>query len=317
MGKPRIHLITTGGTIAGTSASATDTTDYRAGSLTAEQLLASVPALTDIAEIDVENLYSIDSKDMTPEHWLGLARATQTALERDDVDGVVITHGTDTLEESAFFLDLVLQSEKPVVFTCAMRPATALSSDGPMNLFGAVSVAAHPEAAGLGVLVVANDRIHAAREVTKAHTQAVDAFISADAGPIGWARPPRIDMRPNRDANPPYPLAEIGQLPDVEVLVISAGSSPRLLEAVRANGAVGAVLAAPGNGSLPANFLPAVAGARAAGLRVVVTSRCLAGGLDGMHRERLPSPTRLSALKARVALIAACGSGMDEHSFAD
>ena len=297
MGKPRIHLITTGGTIAGTSASATDTTDYRAGSLTAEQLLASVPALTDIAEIDVENLYSIDSKDMTPEHWLGLARATQTALERDDVDGVVITHGTDTLEESAFFLDLVLQSEKPVVFTCAMRPATALSPDGPMNLFGAVSVAAHPEAAGLGVLVVANDRIHAAREVTKAHTQAVDAFISADTGPIGWARPPAITRRPVCAADQAVGLDSFDVLARVDILTVAAGSSPDLLQACVDAGALGVVLALPGNASLPQAWRPHVETARAAGCIVRCVSRTGAGPLSD-------SPTTpASAIKARVALI--------------
>ena len=291
MSKPRIHLIATGGTIAGVSASATDTTAYRAGSLTAQALLDTVPPLAELAELSVEQLYNLDSKDMSPQHWLGLARAARAALERDEVDGVVITHGTDTLEESAFFLDLVLPPGKPVVFTCAMRPSSALSADGPMNLYGAVAVACSAEAAGLGVLVVSNDRIHTAREATKAHPQALDAFVSPDTGPLGWARPPTFLHRPVRGAERAIELDAIDALPQVEILTVAAGSSPRLLNACIGTGARGIILALPGNSSLPQSWEAALAAARAAGCSVLVASRT---GAD---------PRALTPLKARVRLI--------------
>lgn len=293
--KPRIHLIATGGTIAGASGSAIDTTGYRAGSLAAEAMIASVPQLADLAELTTEQLYSLDSKDMTPAHWAGLAGAIE--LARDDVDGIVVTHGTDTLEESAYFADLVLPAGKPVVFTCAMRPATALSPDGPMNLYAAVSVACAPEAAGLGVLVVSNDRIHAAREVTKGHTQAVDAFVSPDAGPLGWARPPVITRRPAGPANHSIGLDSLGVLARVDILTVAAGSSPDLLQACIDAGARGVVLALPGNASLPQAWLPHVEAARAAGCIVRCVSRTGAGPLSDTPT------TPSSAIKARVALM--------------
>ena len=295
--KPRIHLIATGGTIAGASPSATDTTDYRAGTLTIEALIASVPPLADLAELTTEQLYKLDSKDMTPRHWLGLARAIEAAVAQEHIDGVVITHGTDTLEESAFFADLVLTPDKPVVFTCAMRPATALSPDGPMNLYNAVSVACDPSAAGLGVLVVTNDRIHAAREVTKAHTQAVDAFISPDTGPLGWARPPLITHKPVRPIGHPVELQGISTLPRVDILFVTAGSSPDLLQACIAAGARGIVLALPGHASVPESWKGPIAQLRNKGYPVIETSRTGAGPLT-MSTEMSRTPT-----KARIELM--------------
>jgi L-asparaginase len=315
--KTRIHLIATGGTIAGTAADPTDTRDYTIGALTAEALVASVPPLQDLAEISVEQLCNIDSKDMTPTHWLGLARATQAALARDDVAGVVITHGTDTMEESAFFLDLVLAPGKPVVFTGAMRPATALSADGPMNILDAVTVALSPEARGLGVVVVMHGRVHAARDVVKGHPHALDAFTSGEAGALGSVPPLRISRLPSRGAAP-IDVSSIVELPRVDLILVGAGSSPDLLDASLVAGARGVVLALPGNASLPAAWETAAQAAMAAGLSVLRSART-----GCAHRPPLPGKSQiltsgLSAPKARVALMLCLVAGRSpEQSFLD
>ena len=183
--KRNVYIIATGGTIAGRADSASATVGYKAGELTVEQLIASVPGLDTLANLTGEQLCNIDSKDMQEDIWLQLARRIEKATDRDDVDGVVITHGTDTMEETAFFLQLTLQTDKPVVLTGAMRPATAISADGPMNLWQAVRVAADPDAGGRGVLVVMNGQIDAAGTVTKGNANTLQAFRSPGCGPLG------------------------------------------------------------------------------------------------------------------------------------
>src|SRR4051794_10783466 len=171
---PRIAVLATGGTIAGAAPDATNTSGYQAGVVGVEQLLSVVPALSTVARIAPEQIASIDSKDMAMPLWTTLAQRINTLLAADDIDGVVITHGTDTLEETAYLLHLTVKSDKPVVLTAAMRPASALSADGPLNLLNAVTVAANPAARGQGVLVAFNNRIHSARDVVKTSTYAVD-----------------------------------------------------------------------------------------------------------------------------------------------
>jgi len=185
---PRIALLATGGTIAGQAGDASKTAGYKAGVVGVDKLLDAVPALTQVAQIHAEQVASIDSKDMSTALWLTLAARVNALLEEDDIDGVVITHGTDTLEETAYLLHLTVKSEKPVVLTAAMRPSTALSADGPLNLLNAVTVAAHDGAAGQGVLVAFNNQIHSARDVTKTSTYAVDAFRTPEFGALGWCR---------------------------------------------------------------------------------------------------------------------------------
>lgn len=316
MPKPRIHLIATGGTIAGTARDTADTQHYTIGSLSADVLVAGVPRLKDLAEISVDQLYNLDSKDMTPAHWLGLARAAEAAVGRPDVDGVVITHGTDTMEESAFFLDLVLTPGKPVVFTGAMRPATAISADGPMNLFDAVAVAASPQARELGVTVVMHHRIHAARDVTKAQPRGMDAFTSGEAGVLGWVPPLEINRRPLRRPVS-VELAALDELPRVDLLLVAAGSSPDLVAACIGAGARGLVLALPGNASLPAAWEEAAAAALAAGLTVIRCARTGSGASRTPAAGQLPLPTSpLPAPKARVALVLGVAAGVPEMPFA-
>lgn len=301
---PHIHLIATGGTIAGTAPDPTDTRHYTAGTLTAEQLLTSAPPLKDLASISVEQLYSLDSKDMTPDHWLGLARATQIALSRGEVDGVVITHGTDTLEESAFFLDLVLPPGKPVVFTGAMRPATALSADGPMNLFQAVNVAIHPDFHGRGVLVVMNDEVHGASHVTKTRSGGSARFTSPRGGPLGLAHPPRISLDLKHAPAPPPDITHIHTLPRVDIVFVAAGTTPELLNAAIALGAQGIVLILPGAAGLPSPWVQAIERARQAQIAIVEMPRAgiaepITWGNSPPHSIHSP----LTPLQARIALM--------------
>lgn len=181
--KPSVHLLATGGTIAGKAASETATTGYEAGALGVKDLLGSLPEAQNFAQVTGEEISSIDSKDMTDDIWFSLAeRANELEGE---TDGLVVIHGTDTMEETAWFLQLTVKSSIPLVLTGAMRPATAVSADGPMNLLNAICLAAHPSARGKGVLVMMNDTIFSARNVTKGNTLSLDTFRSPD-GPLGY-----------------------------------------------------------------------------------------------------------------------------------
>lgn len=189
---PRLLVLATGGTIAGAQTPSTKlragkgtTRGYKAAAFSVEALIAAVPQLGELARLDVEQVAAIGSQDMDEAVWRKLAAHTQAALDSTDITGAVITHGTDTMEETAFFLNLVVRSEKPIVLVGAMRPATAISADGPMNLYNAVAVAAHAEAHGRGVLVVANDEIHFAREVAKTNTTQVGTFRATARGLAG------------------------------------------------------------------------------------------------------------------------------------
>ena len=183
--KPNIRILATGGTIAGSGTSST-ATNYTAGQMAIATLLEAVPELQDIANCEGEQVVRIGSQDMSDEVWLILAKRINELLKDKDVDGIVITHGTDTMEETAYFLNLVVNSDKPVVLVGAMRPSTAISADGPRNLYNAVVTAAAPESRGKGVLVVMNDNILGAESVTKMNTTSVQTFQAPNAGPLGY-----------------------------------------------------------------------------------------------------------------------------------
>lgn len=312
---PRITLLSTGGTIAGAAPHAYDTTGYRAGAIGAADLLAAVPGAQALADLDVDPLLAIDSKDMTPAHWLTLAQRLSEHLARDDCDGIVVTHGTDTLQETAFFLHCVLLPGKPVVLTAAMRPATALSADGPMNLYEAIAVAAHPAAGDRGVLVVTNDSIFAARDVAKTHTRALEAIAASERGPVGSAMPVHFYGAPAADSAGIVPLAPLdaAALPRIDILFVGAGSSPDLLASAAERGAVGVILALPGHGSLPDYWTDAVRTAQSSGI-VVIRSTHVARGpvgdavIDGIT---LQGSGTLGPLRARIALMLTLASGVD------
>jgi L-asparaginase len=310
--RPRIAVLATGGTIAGAAGDALQTAGYQAGALRVERLLEAVPALAGLADIEAEQLASIDSKDMSFAVWSTLGARVQALLERSDIDAVVITHGTDTLEETAFLLHLTLKSRKPVVLTAAMRPATALSADGPLNLCQAVTVAAAAQSAGRGVLVVLNNQIHGARDVAKRHSAAVQAFESPEFGMLGWVQDNQVEFM--RDATRPHTLATPFTLPEtwpeVELVSSYAGATRIAVDALVRAGVRGLVVAGTGNGSIHATLQQALGEAAAAGVAVVRTSRTGAGHV--MRNGAAPDDVlgtvaggTLSPYKARVLLMLA------------
>lgn len=314
---PRIAILATGGTIAGAAGDALQTAGYQAGALHVERLLEAVPALGGLARIEAEQLASIDSKDMSYAVWGALCERVQAVLARDEIDAVVITHGTDTLEETAYLLHLTVKSRKPVVLTAAMRPATALSADGPLNLCQAVTVAADPDAAGRGVLVVVNNQIHGAREVSKRHAAAVQAFESPEFGALGWVQDRQVEFQ--RTLSRPHTLATPfvapAAWPEVGLVLSYAGVSRVAVDALVEAGVRGLVVAGTGNGSLHATLQQALAEAAARGVAVVRASRTGAGHV--MRNGAAPDDAlgwvaagTLSPYKARVLLLLAlAGSG--------
>lgn len=311
-----VVILATGGTIAGTAAHASQAVGYTAAQLGVEQLLAAVPDLAQVAGggLLTEQVAQLDSKDMDAATWVALARRCAHWLGRDDVRALVVTHGTDTLEETAWFLQQVLPSgSKPVVLTCAMRPATALLADGPQNLRDAVACAVDAHAAG--VLVVAAGQVHGARAVRKLHPYRVDAFSSAEQGVLGWVEEGRVrwQQSPQWDSvqSQVWPGGSEA-LPDsgwpwVEVLSSHAGCDGRAVDALLAQGVQGLVVAATGNGSLHRALEPALQRALQAGVPVWISTRCGEGQLvaeqaPAMQAQQLPRPVDLPPFKARISL---------------
>lgn len=319
---PRIRLLATGGTIAGAQTGG-DQRSYKAATLSMEALIAAVPQLATLAAIEVEQVAAIGSQDMDDATWLKLAARTQAALDTPSLAGAVITHGTDTMEETAFFLNLVLRTEKPVVLVGAMRPATAISADGPMNLYNAIAVAAHPAARARGVLVVANDEVHFAREVAKTNTTQVGTFRATHRGLAGlvnagrlhfYAPPVRRHTAASefaplpRSPSPPLSLSPSSSLPRVDIVYAHAGMGRELIDAAVRAGARGIVIAGVGDGNLGAVPLAAATAAAQAGVAIVRSSRT-GGGVVERNIEIDDDATgfiaadELNPQKARVLLM--------------
>ena len=311
-----VVILATGGTIAGTAAHASEGVGYVAAQLGVAQLLTAVPDLAEVAGggLIAEQVAQLDSKDMDAATWLHLARRCAYWLARADVNAVVITHGTDTLEETAWFLQQVLPAVaagKPVVLTCAMRPATALLADGPQNLRDAVACAVDVKARG--VLVVAAGQVHSARAVRKQHPYRLDAFSSAELGALGWVEEGRV-----RWQQPPHgdDFAWDGCLDDfpagadwpwVELVSSYAGCDGRAVDSLLAQGVQGLVVAATGNGTLHCALEAALQRALRAGVPVWLSTRCSEGQLvlseTANDKAALqPQPVALSPVKARISL---------------
>jgi L-asparaginase len=307
----KIVVLGTGGTIAGTSEVAGANVGYTAAQIGVAQLLAAVPGLERAAggaELAAEQVAQIDSKDMTHAVWARLAARCAALLADASVAGIVVTHGTDTLEETAWLLHSVLPADKPVVLTCAMRPATALAPDGPQNLLDAVALAAEPSARG--VLVAAAGVVHGAREVSKVHPLRLDAFDSGDTGPLGWVEAGRVRWAHGRAPAAQAPAhgalaqaLEARPWPRVEIVLSHAGADGALVDWLVQGGAAGIVVAATGNGTLHAALEQALARAAAAGVRVRVASRCPQGRMLALQDARWQDADGLSPVKARVSLL--------------
>ncbi|KWH46294.1 asparaginase [Burkholderia stagnalis] len=312
---PRIAVLATGGTIAGAAPDAASTAGYQAGALGVNFLLDAVPALASVARIDAEQVASIDSKDLALPLWNTLAARIAALMADDAIDGIVITHGTDTLEETAYALHLTVRGDKPVVLTAAMRPATALSSDGPLNLLNAVTVAAHPAARGQGVLVAFNNRIHGARDVLKTSTYAVDAFQSPELGALGWVQDGRVEFARSVTRACDSQLAMRNEWPAVEVVASYAGVTRTAVDALVAAGVRGLVVAGTGNGSIHATLQAALADAVKQGVVVVRASRVGSGhvmknGAANDDALGFVSAGSLNPYKARVLLMLALANGI-------
>ncbi|WP_394383850.1 asparaginase [Roseateles sp. BYS87W] len=276
---------------------------YTAAQLRVEDLMAAVPGLAG-RQIEAQQVAQLDSKDMDFGTWQVLAQAVQSALDRPEVRGVVVTHGTDTLEETAYFLHRVLAPAKPVVLTAAMRPATALAPDGPQNLFDAVQVVATPGARG--VMFAFAGRVHDAVQVRKTHSYRVDAFESVDGALVARVEEGHVRQLSRWPTGVPLGLdqvsAPVARWPWVEIVLNDAGADGSVVRALTAAGVRGIVAAGTGNGTLSARLDVALREAQAQGVRVVRSTRCDAGpvmDLPGL----LPTAGALSPVKARVEMI--------------
>ncbi|GAB3668095.1 asparaginase [Ramlibacter alkalitolerans] len=297
-------VLATGGTIAGRAATASDNLGYRAAQLGVEQLLAGVPVPAGWA-VEGEQVAQVDSKDMDFGVWRALAQRCDQALARDDVAGIVVTHGTDTMEETAFFLQAVLAPRKPVVLTGAMRPATSVAADGPQNLADALSVAASGQARG--VCVVFAGAVHGAPDVRKVHGYRADAFSSGDAGPVAYVEEGALRvLRPwpeGTAVRDVQALPQPAQWPRVEIILSHAGASGAIVAALVKDGVRGLVVAGTGNGTVHAALEGALLQAQDQGVVVRRASRCLQGRVLAHAGDRLPVAQGLTPVQARIALM--------------
>ena len=275
---PRVIVLATGGTIAGQSdPRAADA--YNAGSVGAQQLIKAAPGIDKLARLSTEQVASIGSQDMNDTVWFELARRIQEISDKNEADAVVITHGTDTLEETAFFLDKVLHTDKPVVLVGSMRPSNAISADGPNNLYEAVEVASCDKASSRGVMIVLNDRIEGARWATKTNTTSVQTFRSPDSGSIGYVDPASVRFMTSQHA-PHFAglaLPAAGSLPRVEIIYGHSNMDGVQIDDAVANNAKGIVLAGVGDGNTSIAALAALERAVKKGVVVVRSTRVGSG----------------------------------------
>ncbi|KDA26307.1 L-asparaginase [Campylobacter jejuni 30318] len=310
--KSRIAILGTGGTIAGFIDSTIATTGYAAGAIDIDVLIKAVPQIRDLADISWEQIANIDSSNMCDEIWLRLAKKI-AKLFAEGIDGVVITHGTDTMEETAYFLNLTIKSDKPVVLVGAMRPSTAISADGPKNLYNAVALVANKEAKNKGVMVAINDKILSARGVVKTHSLNVDAFSSPDFGDLGYIVDGKVFFYSNvtkaHTKNAPFDVSKLTSLPKVDILYsYSNDGSGVAAKALFEHGTKGIVVAGSGAGSIHKNQKDVLKELLKKGLKVVVSSRVVAGCVavsDSDEKLGFISAEDLNPQKARVLLILA------------
>lgn len=323
--KPRVEILATGGTIAGAQASKTDY-GYKAGAFDVNNLINAVPQMKDLADITGEQIVNIGSQDMNDAVWLKLGKRINERLASGEVDGIVVTHGTDTMEETSYFIDLVTPHDKPIVFTGSMRPATAIGADGPANLYNAVAIAADRQSGGRGVLVVLNDSIHLARNVTKTHTTNVETFRSLNRGPVGLVNTGKVDWfdkaagadhagigagaqpaAARQGAAPLFSVEKLDALPRVDILYAHANMSPDLIDAAVKGGAKGIVVAGVGDGNMTQQALDRLAQAAKDGVVVVRSTRLPQGVVlrnNEVNDDKLGfvASGELAPAKARVLL---------------
>ncbi|MDR2122435.1 MAG: type II asparaginase [Flavobacteriaceae bacterium] len=279
--KPTIYVLATGGTIAGQGATAV-ASGYKPGTITVDQLLSAVPSIKDIADIKAEQVANIGSQDMNDEVWLKLSKRVNELVSQKDVDGIVITHGTDTQEETAYFLNLTVKSNKPVVLVGSMRPSTAISADGPRNIYNAVACAVAKESIGKGVMVVMDDRILGADDIAKTHTLSVGTFENPNFGHLGimYNGKPVYTREPvkKHTTASEFDITNLNKLPRVEIILSYSNATSLFVDAAVKAGAKGIVTAGVGNGNITTEIQNALADAvKKSGVAVVRSSRILSG----------------------------------------
>ncbi len=308
---PRVIILATGGTIAGAGASA-DRAGYTAGKIPIDDLIGAIPSVKKVANITGEQISSIGSQDMTIDIWQKLAVRINQIYANKEADAVVVTHGTDTQEETAYFLDLVTPSDMPVVLTGSMRPATAISADGPKNLYDAILVAIDPKTKGKGVLVSFNEGVYDAREVMKLSTTKVEAFGSPNSGPVGQVYDGKVEyyMSSIREENSkmPFKITADTKLPRVDIVYMYADAPSDMIDMLVAKKVDGIVIAGVGNGNFNKTYMDAVKRAVAAGVIVCRASRTPSGRVvleDEINDDELGTIVSddLTPQKARIMLM--------------
>jgi L-asparaginase len=310
---PNVVILATGGTIAGAAETGTQA-GYTSGQIGIQTMIDAVPGIRELANITGEQLSNVGSQDMSIEIWLKLANRINELLASDDVDGIVITHGTDTQEETAYFLNLVVKSDKPVVTTGSMRPSTAVSAEGPLNLYNAVAVAANPDAKGHGVMLVMNDQIHSAQAVTKTNTTSVQTFMSPIQGLMGAVIYGKMEFyrKPHgiHTSGSEFSVKGVSSLPRVDIIYADVSMPSDLIEMSIKAGAKGIVIAGVGNGNMNAGALKAAKAASEKGIVVVRSTRVPTGYVlrnaeVNDDEYKTVASDELNAQKSRVLLMLA------------
>ncbi|MDY7433096.1 type II asparaginase [Bacillus sp. V26] len=320
---PNIKILATGGTIAGADKSKTSTTEYKAGVVGVESLIEAVPEMKDIANVSGEQVVNVGSTNIDNKTLLKLGKRVNKLLSSEDVDGIVVTHGTDTLEETAYFLNLIVKSDKPVVVAGSMRPSTAISADGPSNLYNAVKVAGAPDAKGKGTLVVLNDRIASARYVTKTNTTATDTFKSEEMGYVGTIADDiyfHNEMTRKHTKDTEFSISGLDKLPQVDILYGYQNDGSYLFDAAVKAGAKGIVFAGSGNGSLSDAAEKGAVSAVKKGITVVRSTRTGNGVVtpNGDYvKNGLLASNSLNPQKARILLMLALTKTDDPKKIQD
>ena len=322
---PRVIILATGGTIAGAGA-ASDRAGYTAGKIPIDDLIGAIPTVKKIANITGEQIASVGSQDMTIDIWKKLAVRANQIFKNNEADAIVVTHGTDTQEETGYFLDLLVASEKPVVLTGSMRPATAISADGPKNLYDAITVAIDPKSKGRGVLVSFNEGIFDSREVMKLSTTKTNAFGSPNTGPIGQAYDGRVEYYASNvrevNVNTPFSVNADTKLPRVDIVYMYADAPADMIDLLISKKVDGIVTAGVGNGNFNKAFTEAVKRAVAAGIVVCRASRTPSGRVvlhDEINDDELGTIVSddLTPQKARILLMLGLTKTKDKKQLQD
>jgi len=308
---PKVTILGTGGTIAGAAKTTTDVTGYKSGEIAVATLIEAVPDIVEIADVDGIQVANTSSANITSEILLGMAK-TANELLKADTAGIVITHGTDTTEETAFFMDLVNQTEKPIIVVGAMRPATAISADGPMNLLNAVKLAASDQTIGRGAMIILNDAIGSAYYTTKTNAISLDTFKARDQGYLGTfaGGVPKFYYEPAKvTGKPTFDVSKLDKLPRVDIIYSYQDMKVDQIDALIKAGSEGLIIAGSGNGSTPKAVKDKITELNKKGFPVVLSTRT--GGGYVTHKDYAVGSGLLNPQKSRIMLMLALTKTQD------